>query len=79
MREILGGSASYFAYPYGIWSARSEEILLQEGVRVMMATASRTNVLIRGMPQSLLRMGRYSVSNTMSGADLVALLDQNIG
>ena len=79
MREILGGSASYFAYPYGIWAARSEEILLQEGVRVTMTTAPRTNVLIRGMPQSLLGMGRYSVSNTMSGADLVALLDQNIG
>ena len=52
---------------------------LQEGVRVTMTTAPRTNVLIRGMPQSLLGMGRYSVSNTMSGADLVALLDQNIG
>ena len=79
MREILGAGAAYFAYPYGIYSAKSEEILLQEGVRVTMTTVSKTNVLVRGMPRSLLQLGRYTVSNTMSGADLVALLNQNAG
>lgn len=77
MRNILGSGADYFAYPYGIYSDKSERILLQEGVRITMTTANKTNVLVRGMPQSLLQLGRFSIPNTMSGEALVSLLNQH--
>jgi len=72
----LGGLDEVFAYPYGLWSAESEEILRQAGVICTMTTESRTAVLRQGDRESLRLLPRFTVTEEMTGEALIALIEK---
>ena len=74
MHALLPGGATAFAYPYGWCDLRSEVILRNAGVELTFTTEAKTNVLVRGLPQSLRQLGRYNVPGDMTGEELVAML-----
>ena len=75
MFSLLGEDAGWLAYPGGNYTELSEVVLRQAGVRVTLTIEPRTNVLIKGMPQSLRLLGRYAATDDLSGQDLLALLE----
>ena len=77
MHSLLPGGAPCFAYPYGWCDMRSEVILREAGVWCTFTTQEKTNVLVRGLPQSLRQLGRYNVPGDMTGEALVALLEKH--
>lgn len=74
MRELLGDSARFMAYPYNLRSEFSEVVLCEEGVQVTLGGAG-VNTLVRGLPQSLRQLGRFGVTKGMSGQDLLEMLE----
>ena len=54
--EIIG-----FAYPEGRYTNLSEALLIEMGVKVTMSTNAGTNVLVRGLPQTLLALNRITM------------------
>lgn len=71
----LGGLSDVFAYPYGLWSAESEEILRRAGVICTMTTESRVAVLRRCDGESLYLLPRFTVTEEMTGEALIALIE----
>ncbi|MFI3250434.1 MAG: polysaccharide deacetylase family protein [Eubacteriales bacterium] len=55
---------SYLAYPLGESSPLSEYVLTSLGVEATMSTIQANNLLVRGMPQSLLALKRYHVGES---------------
>jgi len=51
-------------------------VLRQQGYRLTVSTdALRTNTLVRGLPQSLLDLGRMNISADTPDADILAYLE----
>lgn len=75
MRGLIGMDTPAFAYPYGKCSILTEIVLRNEGVRVTLTMEPKLNTVIKGMPQSLLQLGRMNVTDDMSGEDILALFE----
>ena len=75
MSSLLPSSPIAFAYPYGRYSQKSESLLSQAGIQITFTTVSKSNTLLRGDPQSLRLLGRYTMNNTVSPERLLELLD----
>lgn len=72
----FGEPVRYLSYPHGIYSPLSESILTGEGITVTLSTESGgRNVLVEGLPQSLRALYRFTVSEDMTGSDLLKLID----
>lgn len=72
----FGEPVRYLSYPHGIYSPLSESILAGEGITVTLSTESGgRNVLVEGLPQSLRALYRFTVSEDMTGSDLLKLID----
>jgi len=63
-----------FAYPYGDASRFSAIALIEQGVRVTFTMRPGASTLIKGLPQSLLGLKRFTVTGDMSGGDLLGLI-----
>ena len=73
----FGEPVRYLSYPHGIYSPLSESILAGEGITVTLSTESGgRNVLVEGLPQSLRALYRFTVSEDMTGSDLLKLIDR---
>ena len=74
--KAFGEPVRYLSYPHGIYSPLSESILAGEGITVTLSTESGgRNVLVEGLPQSLRALYRFTVSEDMTGSDLLKLID----
>ncbi len=62
------------AYPTGAYSELTEAIAREMGFRVTLTTESGTNTLLRGLPQCLFGLHRYTVTGDMSAEDIITLL-----
>ena len=71
----MGTRPSAFAFPYGKHEKLAEAILLEYGFKVTFTTNSGPNEIIKGLPQSLYGLNRYTVSGDMSGEDLLKLIE----
>lgn len=71
MRGLLGMDISVFAYPYGKCSELTEVVLRNEGFISTLTIEPKINTVIKGMPQSLLQMGRFRITDDMTGADVL--------
>lgn len=49
-----------YAYPYGAYSAETEEILKEMGFRCTLSCEERQNKIVRGNPNCLYLLGRYN-------------------
>lgn len=72
--KTLGYAPKALAYPHGINDLFSQEILNECGVRLTFSTVPKADTLIKGIPQSGYAMGRYTVTENMTGKDIVELL-----
>jgi len=63
------------AFPYGIYDTLSHVVLLDMGVRVTLSTQWGSNTIIKGLPQSLLSLNRFNITDGMDVEALVALLE----
>lgn len=75
MRGLIGMDSNVFAYPYGKHSELTEVVLRNEGFAVTLTIEPKINTVIRGIPQSLRQLGRFNVTNDMSGSDILDLMD----
>ncbi len=70
-----GKPAQVFAYPNGLYSNLSEVILKELGVKVTLSTDSGINTVVKGLPQTLQALKRYSISDRYTDADVIRLLE----
>ena len=78
MRDALGFSTHVFAYPYGYCSTLSDIVLLSEGYDITLTTVNKINTVVKGLPQSLVQMGRIQVTEDKVGESLLALLTDDV-
>lgn len=69
-----GEAVTALAYPFGFYTTLSEALCRAEGIRATVTTESRSNTVIKGLPQCLYGMGRYTVTE-ISGEALLELLE----
>ena len=75
IEEALGTEVTVFAYPYGHYSADTEAMLRELGVRVTLTTHPGTNVIWRNRPESLFLLNRFNVTEEDAPAHMVAFLE----
>ena len=63
-----------FAYPNGKYTKEAEGILKDLGFKVTLTTNPHTNYIFEGDGTSLLRLGRFTVTNNESGKDLLKII-----
>lgn len=51
------------AYPQGVSVEQSRVLTAELGIQVTMSTIPKNNVIVRGLPQSLYNLGRYSIDD----------------
>jgi peptidoglycan/xylan/chitin deacetylase (PgdA/CDA1 family) len=73
-KQNMGQSPLVFAFPYGKYEPIAEVLLLEYGFKITFSTMPGPNDIIKGLPQSLYGLRRYTVSGEMSGDDLIDLL-----
>ena len=76
--EIEAGTKSEvtaFAYPYGTYTEFSEILLKEMGVKVTVTTKYGSNKIIRGSPETLYLLNRYTVDN-MPSEKLLKIISQ---
>ena len=76
IRESTGGGVFAFAYPHGALDRQSATLLRNRGIEVTFSEAPGVNTLIKGLPQSLLELKRFTVTGDMTGGDILELLTQ---
>lgn len=64
------------AYPFGYYSREVDRLLEQEGIAVTFTIEERCSRLEVGQRDSLRLMGRFNVTDRMSGMELVQLLER---
>jgi len=74
--ENLGEEVFAIAFPHGHYDTLSQAVLQSEGVRVSLATSHGWNTIIKGLPQSLLSLNRFSINDDVDEAALLAFLTQ---
>lgn len=72
----LGTVCDTLSYPYGFYSALSEVVLHDLGVRVTFTTEDGMNEVLKGLPQSLYVLHRINVDGGWSGETLLRVLSQ---
>jgi len=74
--DAFGKNATVFAYPYGFRSLMSNIILRENGIVATVTTEEKSASLIKGLPQSLLEMGRFFATDRLSGDELLSLIEK---
>ena len=73
--EQLGIKTEYLSYPHGLYSPLSEKIFAECGIKITMSTDyCGKNTLIKGLPQSLRALYRFTVSESYDGEALVSMI-----
>ena len=70
----LGELPVAFAFPYGKHEQTAEAILLDYGFKITFTTQPGANEIIKGLPQSLYGLCRYTASGAWSGGELLDIL-----
>ncbi len=72
--KSMGSSFDVAAYPYGSSSLLSELIYAEEGSYSTVTTVQKTNVILKGLPQCLRQLSRYSCERTVTAEDLLKMI-----
>ncbi len=70
----LGHKMTALAYPYGKFTPLSEVILNEEGIRATVTVTSGMNTVVKGLPQSLRAMNRFTVYNETTPDELIKMI-----
>ena len=63
------------AFPFGYWSEETDRLLEEEGISLTFTIDERGNTLYTGRTDSMRRMGRFNVTESIDGSMLVNRLD----
>lgn len=66
MLKYTGRAPIAFAYPFGSYSAESEDILKKCGIEIVLTCEERVNIIKKAEPECLFRLGRYNRPNGIS-------------
>ncbi len=66
------------AFPYGYWNDTLNRFLAAQGIRLTFTTVEYCTRLEPGVPDCLYRMGRFNITENMSGEDLVSKLERAV-
>ena len=50
-------------------------VFAENGITVTFSTEYRSNTLVRGLPQTLFGLGRYTITDSVTGDELIRLLE----
>jgi len=75
LEEASGEPVFALAYPNGIMTEEAAAVFRENGIVITFSTEYRSNTLVRGLPQSLLGLGRFTVTDSVSGEELIRLLE----
>jgi len=64
-----------FSYPKGIYDTPSAILLRNSGIDITFTMDQGTNTLIKGLPQSLLELKRFTVTGGMTGIDILYIVN----
>ena len=67
------------AYPFGYYTRETDELLAAEGIRATFTTEERINNLVPGDSGTLRMMGRFNVTEDLTGWALVERLRERAG
>ena len=70
----LGHTPFVFAYPNGKYTENAEKIIADLGFEITLTTNPHVNYIFKGDSTSLLRLGRFTVTNDISGKDLLKMI-----
>ncbi|MDE7242465.1 MAG: polysaccharide deacetylase family protein [Oscillospiraceae bacterium] len=76
LSPALDGDVAIFAFPYGLHDTLSEILLREAGFYATVTVSSGENTIIKGLPQSLLCMNRYDITENVSPKKLLALIGE---
>lgn len=71
IEENTTETVAFFAYPLGDYSLLSEYLLTSLGVQATLTIESGMNTLLRNMPQSLLQLNRFSMTEGVTADTLL--------
>lgn len=64
------------AFPHGLSDLLSQAVLNEEGVDLSFSTNFKTDTLIKGLSSSGYNIGRYTVTEEMTGEDILNLINE---
>lgn len=79
MRQLLRDSIGetnvhVLAYPSGLYDTLAQVTLLENGFDMTFTTQATSNTLLKGLPQSLLALGRHNINQAVSVQQILALV-----
>jgi len=74
IKDSTGEDLFAFAYPNGVLNRNSATLLREQGILVTFSTDDGINTLIKGLPQSLHELKRLSVTEDMTGSDILNMV-----
>ena len=75
LEEAVGERPFVYAYPFGRCTRLTEKLLKDMGVTVTLTISARINTVIKGVPESLYRLGRLNVPGDTTPDELLAMID----
>ena len=76
IEQGTGAPVTAYSYPLGDASVLTDALLRDMGVKITLTTKSGVNVLVKGLPQSLLQLKRLSMRRETSAGALLSLLEE---
>lgn len=73
--QAIGKTPTVFAYPYGATAELPAVVLHQQGIYSTVTTVEKSNILVQGLTQSLLEMGRFYMTEAVTAQQLLELLN----
>jgi len=73
--EALGTGFNALAYPHGVHSEISEVFLGENGIDITFTTRWGKNEIVKGIPQTLRLLSRFSLDNTVTGEKLLEFIE----
>ncbi|MBR3999609.1 MAG: polysaccharide deacetylase family protein [Clostridia bacterium] len=75
LENASGETVFALAYPSGIMTDEAAAVFAENGITVTFSTEYRSNTLVRGLPQTLFGLGRYTITDSVTGDELIRLLE----
>ena len=74
LMESIGEDVYAASYPYGAIDMFSAILMREQNVLITFSIEPGMNTLIKGLPQSLYELRRFTITNDMTGDDLIGLI-----
>ena len=77
LEEQVGSHVILYAYPFGFHTTFSEVLLNSMGIQSTVTVDPGMNTVVKGLPQSLLCLKRFNVTDKIGAEELLRLVSGN--